>query len=146
MDGLLSSVRLLAMAVVLPLCGCSGGQSTICSAVGWLDTLTVELAAGWPTVPDGSVTVECPSACVLEIREDAPPVERDENSVPLAGASTPVTLTVGRPESVVVTVTAADGTDLARHEADLTWRREGGSEECGGPHGATVVVPAPDEP
>ena len=36
-----------------------------------------------------------------------------------------------------------DGGVLAGLSADLDWQRVGGSEECGGPHEATVTVPAP---
>jgi hypothetical protein len=144
MDGLLNFVRLLITAwVVVALGGCSAGQGTICPAIGWSDALTVELDAGWPTVPGGSVTVDCPSTCALEFREDAPAIERNEISAPLAGAETTIQFAAGMPDSVVVTVTGTDGRQLAQHEANLDWRRVGGSEECGGPHAATVVVPVP---
>jgi hypothetical protein len=143
-DGLLNGLRLLAAAVVVLLqASCSAGHRTVCPAIGWSDALTVALDAGPPAVPGGSVTVGCPSTCALEFRQDAPAVEHDELTVPLAGATTTIPFTTGRPGSVVVTVTAGDGTQLARHEAELDWRRVGGSEECGGPHEATVVVPSP---
>ena len=47
------------------------------------------------------------------------------------------------PDSVVVTVLGPDGATLADLETDLDWRRVGGTEECGGPMTASVVVPAP---
>jgi hypothetical protein len=122
---------------------CRPEQGTVCPAIGWLDALTVELAEGWAAVPGGSVTVECPSTCAGEFRLDASPVERDVVTVPLSGATTAVQFSADRPDSVVVTVTGADGTELARQPADLDWRRVGGSAECGGPMAATVVVPAP---
>jgi hypothetical protein len=64
-------------------------------------------------------------------------------SVPLSGRSTVVQLDMTTPDSVVVTVLGPDGATLADLETDLDWRRVGGTEECGGPMTASVVVPAP---
>ena len=47
------------------------------------------------------------------------------------------------PETVAVAVLGPDGAVLAELTADLEWARVGGSAECGGPHEATVTVPAP---
>jgi hypothetical protein len=47
------------------------------------------------------------------------------------------------PDSAVLTILGPDGTELAELDADLDWRRVGGTEECGGPSAASVVVPAP---
>ncbi|HYO35192.1 MAG TPA: hypothetical protein VER97_03890 [Geodermatophilus sp.] len=47
------------------------------------------------------------------------------------------------PGTVEVTVLGPDGAVLAEVEADPDRVRLGGSEECGGPHEATVTVPAP---
>jgi hypothetical protein len=47
-----------------------------------------------------------------------------------------------QPRSVVLTVLDGD-TAVAHVDADLRRRRVGGSEECGGPSGATVVIPGP---
>lgn len=46
------------------------------------------------------------------------------------------------PGSVTLTVADATGV-LTGFEASPEWRRVGGSTQCGGPHVAEVVVPAP---
>ena len=61
----------------------------------------------------------------------------------LRGTSAALSFVLSSPDTVVVTVLGADGGTLAEVEADLDWVRVGGSEECGGPGEASVVVPAP---
>ena len=126
------------MAAALALAACDAGAETVCPATGWSNTLTIGLADGWPSVDDGSLVLQCSSRCGMFGREGRP----DELSVPMTGPSTVVQLDMTAPDSVVVTVLDADGTELTRHDADLDWRRVGGSEECGGPQTASVVVPA----
>ena len=67
----------------------------------------------------------------------------DRLTAPLTGRSAGLSVDMAAPESVVVTVLGADGSDLAEVSADLEWHRVGGSEECGGPMETTVTVPAP---
>ena len=127
------------MAAGLALAACGAGAETVCPAIGWSNTLTVGLADGGPSADGGTLLVECSSRCGMYGREGP----ADELSVPLDGPSTVVQLDMTAPDSVVLTVLGADGTELTRHDADLDWVRVGGSEECGGPHAASVVVPAP---
>jgi hypothetical protein len=47
------------------------------------------------------------------------------------------------PGTVAVTVLGPDGAVLAAVDGAPDWVRVGGSAECGGPHEATVTVPAP---
>jgi hypothetical protein len=47
------------------------------------------------------------------------------------------------PETVEVAVLGSDEAVLAETTAAPEWVRVGGSEQCGGPHQATVTVPAP---
>jgi hypothetical protein len=127
------------MAIGLALAACGAAAGTACPAIGWSNTLTVGLADDWPPVQDGSLRVECSSRCGMYGREGP----ADELTVPLDGRSTVVQLDMTAPDSVVLTVLGVDGTELAVLDADLDWRRVGGSEECGGPHAASVVVPEP---
>ena len=129
-----------AIAAAVAFSACAAGATTICAAIGWSNSLTVGLAAGWPPVEGGSLIVECSSRCGLA---PGPTDEPDEVSVPLSGRSTVVQLDMTTPDSVVVTVLGPDGATLADLETDLDWRRVGGTEECGGPMTASVVVPAP---
>jgi hypothetical protein len=129
-----------AVAAALAFSACAAGASTVCPAIGWSNTLTVGLADDWPPVDGGSLVVECSSRCGLML---SPTDEPDELSVPLTGRSTVVQLDMTAPDAVVLTVLGADGAELAQLGTDLDWRRVGGTEECGGPSAASVVIPAP---
>jgi hypothetical protein len=129
-----------AVAAALAFSACAAGASTVCPAIGWSNTLTVGLADDWPPVDGGSLFVECSSRCGLKL---SPTDEPDELSVPLTGRSTVVQLDMTAPDAVVLTVLGADGAELAQLGTDLDWRRVGGTEECGGPSAASVVIPAP---
>jgi hypothetical protein len=128
-----------AVAAALAFSACSAGATTVCPAIGWSNTLTVGLADDWPDVPGGSVTVECSSRCTVPGAAG----DQDRLSIPLAGRSTLVPFDMTSPRSAVLIVLDADGRELAEVDADLDWRRVGGSEDCGGPSVASVVVPAP---
>lgn len=127
------------MAAALALAACGAGAETVCPAIGWSNALTVGLADDWPPVDGRSLLVECSSRCGMYGREGPP----DELSVPFSGASTVVQLDMTAPDSVVLTVLGGNGTELTQHDADLDWVRVGGSDECGGPHAASITVPAP---
>lgn len=127
------------LAAGLALASCSQAGGTACPAIGWSNAVTVALADGWPPVDGGTLLVGCSSPCGTYGREGP----ADELSVPLEGRSTLVHLDMTAPGSVTVSVLGADGAELAVHDVGLDWRRVGGSEECGGPHAASVVVPAP---
>ena len=121
--------------------GCS--SQTTCPAILHGHTLTVALADGWQSQPGRTLHVECSRPC-----DDGPAggrslVGRSSVSVSGSAASTAFGFTLGAPDSVVLTVLDAAGTELARVEVEPEWVRVGGSEECGGPSEATVTVPAP---
>jgi hypothetical protein len=129
-----------AAAAALAFSACAGGASTVCPAIGWSNTLTVGLADDWPPVDGGTLLVDCSSPCGLQLH---PEDEPDQVTVPLTGRSTVVQLDMTTPDSVGITVLGSDGTELADLDTGLDWRRVGGTEECGGPHAASTVVPAP---
>ncbi|MCA0143375.1 hypothetical protein [Blastococcus sp. LR1] len=117
--------------------GCVDG-GTACTDIGWHNELVVEFAEGWPPV-EGGVTIECQPACYTGVL-----VDREAATVdPADGGPATALLDMTTPDSVVVRVLGPDGTALTEVEADLDWRQVAGTEECGGPHEATVVVPAP---
>jgi hypothetical protein len=129
-----------AAAAALLFSACAANGTTVCPAIGWSNTLTVGLADGWPDVAGGTLTVECSSRCGLMLGSTE---AADQVTVPLTGRSTVVQLDMTTPDSAVLTVLGTDGTALGGLDADLDWRRVGGSEECGGPSAASVVLPAP---
>ena len=113
---------------------------TACPAIGWGRTLTVALAEDWPPGTGRAVLLECATPCDVLRAEPGTP---GPASAPLTGTSVVFAFAGTTPESVTVTVADAAGTALARVETRPEWARVGGSEECGGPTEATVVVPAP---
>ncbi len=122
----MSTGRALVWAgAVLALTACDGVEPA-CPAVGWTNGLTVELAGGWPPGEGRAVRVD-----------------GAEGVVPLTGRGAAVPLPMTTPDTVAVTVLGPDGTVLTEVDADPQRVRVGGSEECGGPHEATVTVPAP---
>jgi hypothetical protein len=131
-----------ALGAVLALTACDTAP-TACPAIAWGNGLTVQLAGGWPPGEGRSVRVACPQPCGPELREDAPPGRGHEGVAPLVGDRATVSFLMATPDEVDVAVLGPDGGVLAGLSADLDWQRVGGSEECGGPHEATVTVPAP---
>ena len=126
------------VGAVLSLAACGEGRG-VCPAVGWFDTLTVQLAEDWPDGEGRSVRLDCGGPC------DPPVLSGDPSRLTAAWEGSTARFTVGMsvPDSVEVTVLGPDGAVLAEVDAAPDWVRVGGSEECGGPHEATVTVPAP---
>jgi len=112
----------LAAVLVPVLTGC--GEERVCSAVGWSNTLVVELDPAWPELDGAAVRV----------------AGGYPGPAPLTGRSAEVQLDMTLPDSVEVTVLDAQGTVLTEAETEPEWRRVGGTAECGGPAEATVVV------
>jgi hypothetical protein len=131
------------MAAAVALGGCTGGAPVACPAIGWTNAVIVELADDWPPVEGGSLTVDCAPMCGWAVVEDAPLAEQDHLTVPLDGPTAVLQLDTSAPDAVSIRVLGPDKAELADVDTDLDWRRVGGSEQCGGPMEATVVVPAP---
>lgn len=139
-----SGARALGWALALvTLTGCDPAPGRACPAIGWSNQLVVRLADGWPPGEGRSVRVECSSPCGWEVRRDAPLAERTELTTTLDGTAVAIGLDMTAPDAVDVAVLGADGAALAGIRTDLAWVRVGGTAECGGPHEATVTVPAP---
>jgi hypothetical protein len=157
----------LVSLLVVALAGCSQ-IVTACPAIGYSSTLVVRLADDWPPGDARTVTLACPeeevcglpsafprealpSAAVVPFQEPAPPpagqspaseVDRESPVVqPLSDGSAEFVI-FSSPETVTLTVTEA-GEDVVSVTVPPEWVRVGGSEQCGGPHEAEVVVPAP---
>lgn len=124
MSGRPGTARAVAFAAVLVpvLVGC--GAERVCPAVGWSNTLVVELDPAWPELDGAAVRV----------------AGGYSGAAPLTGRSAEVQLDMSVPDTVVVTVLDARGAVLTDAETEPEWRRVGGTAECGGPAEATVVV------
>ena len=115
----------------------SGGAERICPAIDYGRTLIVQLADGWPAAEGRTVVASCSSPCGQVQRDD------DELTREVTGALTGSIARLSMmamPDSVVVTVLGPEG-PVAEVEASLAWQRVGGTEECGGPMEAVVLVP-----
>ncbi|MGY1724924.1 hypothetical protein ACI79W_17950 [Blastococcus sp. SYSU DS0533] len=116
----------------------AGGTDRICPAVDHGRTLIVQLADDWSAAEGHTVEVRCEEPCGLVQRDD------DELTREVSGAlvgSTARLPVMAMPGSVVVRVLGPQGPEAAVAES-LSWSRVGGTEECGGPMEAVVVVPA----
>lgn len=128
--GVRTGWRLLAgTAAVAALASCS--EPTVCSTIGWSNGLRIEVD---PALPAASVRVECRGCGVVGGSEE------DVATAPLTGRSAELHLGMTTPGSVDVALLDAAGSVLRETETEPDWRRVGGSEECGGPSEATVVV------
>jgi hypothetical protein len=156
---------LVSVLVTTVVTGC-GQVTTHCPAVGHFSTFVVRLDDGWPLDEARTVTLRCPEDDVCDVRasvrpEDVLPepephvVPFDEPRLqtgppPATPGSATQTLRDGTaefvlgssPGPVLVTVSEA-GEDVVSMIVQPEWVRVGGSEECGGPQEAEVVVPAP---
>ncbi|MDM7889401.1 hypothetical protein QUG98_13160 [Curtobacterium sp. RHCJP20] len=159
--------------LVLVTTGCAGLGATACPAIAWGNTVAVEIpgsadpasgvtgvvvcqgadcAPGEPSPPvlptapgdatPGAAPVGPPSSDALSPTGDA------ARSLVLP-AATPdgdvwsVPMSAGTGDRGRVAVVGADDRVLVERDARFTWVRHGGSEQCGGPSTARVVVRLP---
>ncbi len=97
---------------------------TACPAVGWINELTVEVRGDVTRVAE---LVAC-------VDDECAPAEARSGDVwvfPVGMSS---------PDRITVRLLDAEGVVLAQEDTTPRWMRVGGSEECGGPHEATVAV------
>ena len=158
--------------LVLVTTGCAGLGPTACTAIGWSNTVAVEIP-GSADPASGVVGVTVCQGAGCTPGEPSPPV------LPTApGDATPGAAPVGPPSSDALSPTGdaarslvfptatpdgdvwsvpTTGTDdrgrlvvlgaddrvLVERDVRFTWVRQGGSEQCGGPSTAQVVVRLP---
>ncbi|TQN44129.1 hypothetical protein FHU33_3615 [Blastococcus colisei] len=144
-----------ATVIVLTLTGCgtgsaesgspSGGAGTagsrgaerICPAIDYGRTLIVQLADGWPLAEGRTVVATCPSP-YGQVRRGNDELTREVTGA-LTGSTARLPM-MAMPEVVVGAVLGPEGS-VVEVEASLSWRRVGGTEECGGPREAVVLLP-----
>ena len=129
---------IVAVAGLVTVIGLTGCVPFACPAIGWSNTLTVQL--------DGDTTaVDQVQLCT---EEGCAPASDADPSGSLGwitvedtdGESWTFSLGMSRLEQVTVRTLAADGTVLSDTDVTPEWVRVGGSEQCGGPGEATVTV------
>lgn len=159
--GLIVRPAVLMLAVCIPVAGCS----TACPAIGWVNSVTVELAGDLSRVD--SVQLCADGACSELRPEPGTAAPRIVVTTPL-DASVPFTpeaqlspeaqptmapfyaekidadtwrftVNMSSPDHVTAKALSATGEVLAVKEADLDWKRVGSSAQCGGPSEASPV-------
>jgi len=125
------------LLAVLVTAGCVPGDGPVCPASLEIVSPNVVVEVDeWPAA--ASVVLECSSGCTLGLDGTT----TAQLTAPVDDGAAGFDLTAD-PDSLVVTVLAADGAELAAVEVELQWVRVGGTEDCGGPVRATVTVPGP---
>lgn len=155
--GLLVRPAVLILAVCIPVASCS----TACPAIGWVNSITVELAGDVSRVD----TVQlCADGACSELRpESGTAAPRIVVTTPLDASAPPTpeaqptmapfyaervdadtwrftVVNMSSPDRVTAKALSATGAVLAVKEADLDWKWVGGSAQCGGPAEASPVL------
>lgn len=126
----------LIVAASLAMSGC-GIVGTTCPAIGWINTMTVEVPGGASRVAD--VQVCTPAGCSPTDPAELLSDPEIPSSQGVQGDTWTFSLGMSAPESVTVRALSAEGEVLAEIDAALEWHRVGGSEQCGGPGEAAPV-------
>lgn len=108
------------LACVLSLVGCSG--SSVCPAIGWFNEVTVQA--------DGNSS----GVANVELCDD------DRCFPANPGTEWTFTTDMGTPEELTIRTYDGDGRLIGEERVRPEWVRVGGTEECGGPHQATVTL------
>lgn len=134
--------RIAAAPLALVLIGCDAFPEAACPAIGWLNTVDVQL--------EGSVD-QLERVASVELCDDRGCSTSESQPVPPSPIAVPGTVSpyyraesngrgrwsvdvgMAAPDNVTVRAFALDSTLLGEVEADLAWIRVGGSEQCGGP-------------
>lgn len=153
--GLIVRPAVLLLTACVPMVGCTYA----CPAVGWVNSVTVELAGDVSRVD----TVQlCSNGACSELRPEPTVAPRIIVTTPL-DPTAPVTpdvqptmapfyaeridadtwqftVSMSSPDHVTAKALSATGEVLAETETDLEWKRVGGSAQCGGPAEAQPVI------
>jgi hypothetical protein len=147
--GLIVRAAVLLLAVCVPAAGCANA----CPAIGWINSVTVELAGDVSRVATVQLCVA--GGCSELSPEPGTAAPRIVETMPL-GPTAPVTygaapsmapfyaeqidartwrftVNMSSPDRVTAKALTAGGEVLIAKETDLEWKRVGGSAQCGGP-------------
>lgn len=131
---------LVAVTVLVTMTGLTGCAPFACPAIGWSNTLTVQLVGDTSAVDQVQRCTDAGCAPAADVDPSGPlgwiTVESND------GDSWTFSVGMTSMEQVTVRTLAADGTVLSDTEATPEWVRVGGSAQCGGPSEATVAVQA----
>lgn len=127
----------LGAAMLVTLTGCAP-LPVACPAIGWMNSLTVELEGDTSTVAAVQLCTEQGCAPAPDIDPSGPwglvaLTNRD-------GDSWTFSTDMLSPHELTVKVLTADRVVVSEQVVAPAWRRIGGSEQCGGPATAVVSV------
>jgi hypothetical protein len=154
--GLIVRPAVLMLTVCIPVAGCS----TACPAIGWVNSVTVELAGDVSRV---DIVQLCADGACSELRpEPGTAAPRTVVTTPLDATAQPTpeaqpamgpfyaekidadtwrfTVSMSSPDHVTAKALSSAGEVIAETDADLDWKRVGGSAQCGGPVEAPPVL------
>ncbi|ODT25894.1 MAG: hypothetical protein ABS64_00625 [Microbacterium sp. SCN 69-37] len=118
--------------------GLTGCVSFACSAIGWSNTLTVQVDGDTRAVDQVQLCTDAGCAPADDLDPSGPlgwiTIESND------GDSWTFSVGMTSVEQITVRTLAADGTVLSDTEVIPEWVRVGGSAQCGGPSEATVTV------
>ncbi|MEJ1087846.1 hypothetical protein WDU99_05905 [Microbacterium sp. Mu-80] len=135
------AIMMVAAALVLPL-GLSACTPPVvaCPAIGWINELAIALEGDVSDVADVLLCVD--GICVPA--DDGVVPDELAQVAPMSQSSTGnrwvFSTGMSTPDAFTVRVLSTDGAIRTEVEAAPDWARVGGSEQCGGPGEATVIV------
>ncbi len=168
-----SGLATASAVLVLVTTGCAGFGETACPAIAWGNTVAVEVPGsadpasgvagvvvclGADCTPGGSSPPALPTApgdatpggppVGVPSPDASVPMDEDAHSLVFPTATPDgdvwsVPTTMGADPRGRVAVLGADDLVLVERDVRFTWVRHGGSEQCGGPSTARVVVRLP---
>ena len=130
-------ITVCAAAIILSLSILvSGCGTTMCPAIGWFNTVNVQLDVSDAARIELCAEAKCTSHGDHQDAQESTPysVERVSES------SWKVRLGMSTPDHAVIRAFSPSDHLLARERVTLDWARVGGTEECGGPHQADVTI------
>jgi hypothetical protein len=136
------------------------GCSNVCPAIGWVNAVTVELAGNVARVDavqlcaDGAcselrpepgtaaprIVVTMPLDATAPVTPDVQPIMAPFYAARIDADTWRFTVMMSSPDHVTAKALSATGEVIAVKDADLDWKRVGGSAQCGGPSEASPVL------
>jgi hypothetical protein len=147
--GLIVRPAVLLLAVCAPVAGCS----TACPAIGWVNSVTVELTGDVsqvatvqlcadgacselrpePRTAEPRIVVTTPLDPTARVTRQAPPAMAPFYAERIDAGTWRFTVNMSSPDHVTARVLTSAGEVLIEKDTDLEWKRVGGSAQCGGP-------------
>jgi len=136
---------LVGVFVVIMLSGCTGGAATVCSAVGYISTLSVELTGDATQIQEVRLC-DGDGACsgldgVVPTVTSPGPLGDDIPLYTASGSGNSWSFKMpNEPERVSITAYYSDGSTAAEVTTDVVWEDVGDTTDCKGPAKADPII------